>query len=156
MLVVKSPPANTGRCKRYGFHPWVGKIPWRRTRQPTPVFLPGESHGQRSLAGYNSVAQSITQLKWLDTNDALRLDRKVRQNAQPLGTWATDQGALQWALSCWRNSLMHWGGDGLRQVLKEVRQGQAESAYLVIWVKVGTGSVLHSRCQRGVHKLNQN
>ena len=34
-----------------GFDPWVGKIPWRRKRQPTPVFLPGESHGQRSLAG---------------------------------------------------------------------------------------------------------
>ena len=34
--------------------PWVGKIPWRRTWQPTPVFLPGESHEQRSLAGYSS------------------------------------------------------------------------------------------------------
>ena len=34
-----------------GFDPWVGKIPWRRKWQPTPVFLPGESHGQRSLAG---------------------------------------------------------------------------------------------------------
>ena len=33
--------------------PWVGKIPWRRKWQPTPVFLPGESHGQRSLVGYN-------------------------------------------------------------------------------------------------------
>ena len=32
---------------------WVGKIPWRRAWQPTPVFLPGESHGQRSLAGYS-------------------------------------------------------------------------------------------------------
>ena len=32
---------------------WVGKIPWRRKWQPTPVFLPGESHGQRSLAGYS-------------------------------------------------------------------------------------------------------
>ena len=31
---------------------WVGKIPWRRKGQPTPVFLPGESHGQRSLVGY--------------------------------------------------------------------------------------------------------
>ena len=37
---------------RPGFNPWVGKIPWRRARQPTPVFLPGESQGQRSLAGY--------------------------------------------------------------------------------------------------------
>ena len=36
------------------FHPWVGKIPWRRKWQPTPVFSPGESHGQRSLAGYGS------------------------------------------------------------------------------------------------------
>ena len=36
-----------------GFDPWVGKIPWRRAWQPAPVFLPGESHGQRSLAGYS-------------------------------------------------------------------------------------------------------
>ena len=42
------------RCKRYGFNPWVGKIPWRRKWQPTLVFLPGESHGQRSLAGCSS------------------------------------------------------------------------------------------------------
>ena len=34
------------------FDPWVGKIPWRREWQPTPVVLPGESHGQGSLAGY--------------------------------------------------------------------------------------------------------
>ena len=36
------------------FNPWVGKIPWRRKRQPAIVFLPGESHGQRSLVGYSS------------------------------------------------------------------------------------------------------
>ena len=35
------------------FSPWVMKIPWRRSWQPTPIFLPGESHGQRSLAGYS-------------------------------------------------------------------------------------------------------
>ena len=35
------------------FDPWVGKIPWRRKWPPTPVFLPGKSHGQRSLAGYS-------------------------------------------------------------------------------------------------------
>ena len=33
-------------------HPWVRKIPWRREWQPTPVFLPGESHGQRSFVCY--------------------------------------------------------------------------------------------------------
>ena len=41
------------QCRRRGFDPWVWKIPWRRKWQPTPVFLPGESHGQRSLAGYS-------------------------------------------------------------------------------------------------------
>ena len=39
------------RHRRRRFDPWVEKIPWRRPRQPTPVFLPGKSHGQRSLAG---------------------------------------------------------------------------------------------------------
>ena len=41
------------RHKRGGLDPWVGKIPWRKQWLPTPVFLPGESHGQRSLAGYS-------------------------------------------------------------------------------------------------------
>ena len=41
------------QCRRLGFDPWVGKIPWRREWQPTPVLLPGESHGQRSLVGYS-------------------------------------------------------------------------------------------------------
>ena len=41
------------QCRRYRFSPWVWKTPWRRKWQPTPVFLPGESHGQRSLACYS-------------------------------------------------------------------------------------------------------
>ena len=41
------------RCRRHGFDPWVGKILWRRKWQPTPVFLPGKFHGQRSLVGYS-------------------------------------------------------------------------------------------------------
>ena len=41
------------QCGRPGFDPWVGKIPWRRKWQPTPVFLPGESHGRRSLVDYS-------------------------------------------------------------------------------------------------------
>ena len=40
-------------CRRGGFDPWLGKIPWRRAWQPIPVFLPGKSHGQKSLAGYS-------------------------------------------------------------------------------------------------------
>ena len=41
------------RQRRHRFNRWVGKIPWRRAWQPTLVFLPGEPHGQRSLAGYS-------------------------------------------------------------------------------------------------------
>ena len=43
----------TCQCRKSSFDSWVGKIPWRGKWQPTPVFLPGESHGQRSLVGYS-------------------------------------------------------------------------------------------------------
>ena len=49
----KEPACQRRRHKRPGFDPWVRKIPWRRKWQPTPVFLPGEAHGQRSLTGYS-------------------------------------------------------------------------------------------------------
>ena len=42
------------QCRRPGFNPWVRKIPWRSEWLPTPVFLPGESHGQRSLTDSSS------------------------------------------------------------------------------------------------------
>ena len=48
----KEPACQCRKCKRPGFNPWVGKAPWRRAWQPTPVFLPEESQGQRSLVGY--------------------------------------------------------------------------------------------------------
>ena len=52
-LVVKNSPANAGDAGRREFNPWVRKIPWRRSWQPTPVFLPGESREQRGLVGYS-------------------------------------------------------------------------------------------------------
>ena len=47
----KELPASTGDARRRRFNPWVGQILWRRKWQPTPVFLPGKFHGQRSLMG---------------------------------------------------------------------------------------------------------
>ena len=44
---------NSPQCRKPGFDPWVGKIPWRKERLPTPVFWPGEFHGQRSVVGYS-------------------------------------------------------------------------------------------------------
>ena len=48
-----SPQYQCLQCGRPGFNPWVRKIPWRRKWQPTPVLLPGKSHGWRSLVGYS-------------------------------------------------------------------------------------------------------
>ena len=64
-LVIKNLPANAGDIKDR-FDPWIGKIPWRRKWQSTPVFLPKQFHGQRSLAGYR-ITKSRTRLKWLST-----------------------------------------------------------------------------------------
>ena len=50
--MVKNPTGHAGDM-RLGFDPWVRKIPGRRAWQPTPVVLPEESHGQRSLVGYS-------------------------------------------------------------------------------------------------------
>ena len=49
----KEPTCQCRNLKGCGFDPCIWKIPWRRAWQPTPVFLPGEFHGYRSLAGYN-------------------------------------------------------------------------------------------------------
>ena len=60
--MIKNPPV----VWETGFNPWVGKIPWKRALQPILVFLPGESHIQRSLAGYNPWGH-----KESDTNEQL-------------------------------------------------------------------------------------
>ena len=87
--VVKNPPANEGRHKRHRFNSWVRKIPWKRgIWQPTPVFLPGESHGQRSLVGYSPWSHKKTQLKQLSTAQAE--DRK--RGVQDLGRGHRDVG----------------------------------------------------------------
>jgi len=49
----KEPTYQCRRHKRCRFNPWIKKIPWSRKWQPTPVFLPGESHGKKSLVGYS-------------------------------------------------------------------------------------------------------
>ena len=68
----KEPACQCRRFKRWGFDPWVGKIPWRtwrRTWQPTPVFLPEKSHDRGAWqTTVHRVAQSQTRLKWLSTH----------------------------------------------------------------------------------------
>ena len=58
---------NLLQCGRPGFNPWVRKIPWRSKWQPTPIFLPGDSHGQRSLVGYSPcrLKEELDTTEWL-------------------------------------------------------------------------------------------
>ena len=58
--MIKNLPANAADIKNM-FEPWVEKIPWRRAWQHTPVFLLGESHGQRSLVGYSHKESDTTE-----------------------------------------------------------------------------------------------
>ena len=55
------------QCRGHRFDPWVGKIPWRRKWKPTPIFLPREFHGQRSLVGYSPPGHKESDTtKWLN------------------------------------------------------------------------------------------
>ena len=62
--------------KRCRSNPWVRKIPWRRAWQPTPVFLPGESHGQKSLVGHNWVTEQqsrAVQITSINSTSSIRI-----------------------------------------------------------------------------------
>ena len=50
------------QCRRHVFDPWIGKTPWRRKWQPTPVLLPGKSHGQRTLVGYSPQDRKVSDM----------------------------------------------------------------------------------------------
>ena len=52
ILPVKILPSSAGDARGMGFDLWLGKIPWSRKWQPTPIFLSGDSHGQRNLVGF--------------------------------------------------------------------------------------------------------
>ena len=75
------------RHRRLGFSLWVGKIPWRRKWQPTPVFLPGKFHGQRSQVGY-----SLWDDKDLDTRECAQTpvtQPRTNWRRHSLGTWVS-------------------------------------------------------------------
>ena len=76
--------------KRCGYYPWVGKVPWSRKWQPTPVFLPGKFKGQRSLAGYSPWG-----CKESDTTERLSMSMKMGFS----GHWLHEPKSPQpWAL----------------------------------------------------------
>ena len=90
------------------FDPWVKKIPWRRKWQPSPVLLPGKSHGQRSLVGY-----SPWDCKESDTTERLHLlmsNYKVLGNRSKCFTWMKLFTATLWHLWCCHFKFMDKAG----------------------------------------------
>ena len=118
------------QCRRPGFDPWIGKIPCRRAWQPTPVLLPGESHGQRSLAGYSPWGHKEWDTERL-THRAGKADGRRRDHVHVRLKAALQAAALKaglglslalrwtwaWALGlgggweCGERTAGPWGGD---------------------------------------------
>ena len=86
-----------------GFNPWLGKIPWRRRWQPTPVLMPGKFHGWRSLVGYSPWG-----CKELDTTERLhftKLRGSIYQEGNPMDRgawWATVHGVAKESDTTWQ------------------------------------------------------
>ena len=97
------------RCRRHEFNSWVGKILWRRKCQPTPVFLPGKSHGEKSLVSYSpwSHKESDTakyahgsvpgeEIKWICS---IKKSQNIDQNYFFIREWEWKRG-IEEACSC--------------------------------------------------------
>ena len=80
MMIIRFPGGSDSKkiclqCRRPGFDPLVGKIPWRRERQPTPVFFPGEVHEQRNLTGYSPWGYRESDVTWKLNNNSNTADK---------------------------------------------------------------------------------
>ena len=128
------------RLRRWGFNPWVGKIPWRKKRQPIPVFLLGKFHGERSLVGspcVHGVTNSWTQLSdRACTNCLIRILFKLNKHDGVITHQEPDilECEVKWALESIITNKAG-GGDGIPVKLFQSLKDDA--------VKV-----LHSICQQ--------
>ena len=82
------------RHKRHGFDLWVEKIPWRKAWQPTAVFVPAKSHGQKSLAGYSPWGHKESDMTELAPPVLISSSIKSRQPCLP-------NENVYWKLMCW-------------------------------------------------------
>ena len=81
----KEPACQCRRHKRYRFSPWVGKIPWRKVCISSPVFLPGEFLGQKSLEGYSPQGcQELDMTEWLSTRTHVYAGRLEVRDVPPV------------------------------------------------------------------------
>ena len=92
--MVKNTPASAGDIRDVGSIPGTGRFPWRREQQPTPVFLPGKSYGQRSLVGYSLQGHKESNTTaWL--NSAIKLETYKKRNPGKY-SWAGKPSPCGW------------------------------------------------------------
>ena len=143
---------DTGRC---GCNPWVGKIHWRRKWQPTPVFLPRKSHGERIPVGYSPwshkdldmtehsihyIVSTLIELKlvggnWGCRNVNARKTRKVEPGRKSRVVWNTTRGKASV-----KNSYFRWESRTVHQAKRVKQTFQAEGQLMQMpWAKKGFG-----------------
>ena len=131
------------QCKsprRRRFDPWVRKSPWRRKWQPTPIFLPGELHGQRSLAGYTLCGHRVRR-DWAHARTCARAHKHTHTHTHTHQTQysrlenSIDSGAWPAAV----HGVVSMGSQKVGQALRnKTRKQQVASAnfflfYFRIW-----------------------
>jgi len=101
-----SPPPSAcqcRRCKRHGFHPWVGKIPWRKKWQPTLVFLPGKLLWTEEPGGLQSMGLQRVQHDWAGPNPSLIPTGSRRETVPHNGKGKSEKGetCIYWVLTAY-------------------------------------------------------
>ena len=130
----KEPSCKCQRHKRCRFDPWVGKIPWRRAWQPTPVFLPGESMKREAWwAIVHGMAKSRARLKWLSSMHSL------------------DSRSYRPLLICWPPSLQ--GPCACESLLQSKPQELALNCHYHCYCPFGSGCQRHFQDQNSYHLL---
>ena len=114
------------QCRRPRFDPWVGKIPWISKWQPIPVFLPGKSHGQRSLGGYSPRGRERVRHELATNKDNMAYRYSTTQSMNILSGWQIPSNPFPDALLPKPPSTSTIRGDGhggLAMLIQRTQQG---------------------------------
>ena len=136
LMVIES----AGQCRRHGFDPWVRRIPWRRKWQPTPVFLPGKSHGQRSLASYSPWGHKESdRTEWLSTHIHIL---SIPSSKRKTTGWISAQykGDIKMCLSPWSTAKVLQEGINAFQIARRSYWTAQGTLLSVLWQSGWEGS----------------
>ena len=115
--MVKNLPANAGDARDVRSDPWVWRIPWSRKWQPTPVFLPGKFHRQRSLGRLQSMGSQRVGHNWAHTHTHTHTkQRPWRKSLDRKGLWlfryCVSTSVRNWLCHLWELYQDPWVADG--------------------------------------------